>query len=54
MRYPEIIYKALPYLYLSAGAKTLTTLDHPLEIVSALLFVSAGLLVLKWRHLDVN
>jgi hypothetical protein len=47
---PRGLYEALPWLYMAIGAMTTALLESEIKYLPALLFFSAGTLVLMYRH----
>lgn len=58
MQLPEPIYKSLPLLYILIGVVALITFEMPFSVISALLFITASLMIWKmrkhYRHQDNN
>jgi hypothetical protein len=46
---PDSVYKALPFVYLTAGISAMFFADHIIGYGACLLLVFAGLLILKLR-----
>lgn len=46
---PAWLYESLPYVYVTAGAVTIGTLQHPISLFSGVLLIVAGAHVFKMR-----
>lgn len=49
MRLPEPIYKSIPVIYILTGFAALVSIEAPYSVISAVLFISASLMIMKMR-----